>query len=163
MRKGFIESTKDEVRMMKERLANQSRGNLERLAGVPGSPSHHANAGPSKYSRLPSTADSPHREYILQLEKQQELLNQQDETMDLMSESMGNIRNMSEHISNELDEQAVMLDEFGSEIDHADSRVDATMKKMAKVLHLSDDRRQWMAIGALSSAMVLVLFLIFLM
>ena len=31
-----------------------------------------------------------------------------------------------------------MLDEFGTEIDHADSRVDATMKKMAKVLHLSD-------------------------
>jgi syntaxin 6 len=165
VRKGFIESTKDEVRMMKERLANQSRGNLERLAGggTVGSPSHHLTAGPSKYSRLPSTADSPHREYILQLEKQQELLNQQDETMDLMSESMGNIRNMSEHISNELDEQAVMLDEFGTEIDHADSRVDATMKKMAKVLHLSDDRRQWMAIGALSSAMVLVLFLIFLM
>ena len=72
-----------------------------------------------------------------------------------------------------------MLDEFGAEIEHADSRLDATMKKMAKVLHLSDgkyfvllfnyqlailyaDRRQWMAIGALSSAMVVVLFLIFL-
>lgn len=164
VRKGFIESTKDEVRMMKERLANQSRGNLERLAGTGGTPSHHVSsgAGPSKYSRIPSTADSPHREYIVQLEQQQELLRQQDETMDLMSESMGNIRNMSEHISNELDEQAVMLDEFGTEIDHADSRVDATMKKMAKVLHLSDDRRQWMAIGALSSAMVIVLFLMFL-
>ena len=76
-----------------------------------------------------------------------------------------------------------MLDEFGAEIEHADSKLDATMKKMAKVLHLSDgwlntkmfkqhinnniiifqipDRRQWMAIGALSSAMVVVLVLIF--
>ena len=35
-----------------------------------------------------------------------------------------------------------MLDEFGTEIDHADSRVDATMKKMAKVLHLSDGEAQ---------------------
>ena len=63
VRKGFIESTKDEVRMMKERLANQSRGNLERLAGTGGTPSHHVSSGPgpSKYSRLPSTADSPHR------------------------------------------------------------------------------------------------------
>merc|ERR1719450_1769338 len=121
---------------MKERLSNQSRGNLDRLAG---SPSHQPTSGPNKYSRLPSTADSPHREYIVQLEQQQELLRQQDETMDLMSDSMGNIRNMSEHISNELDEQAVMLDDFGAEIEHADSRVDATMKKMAKVLHLSDD------------------------
>ena len=32
IRKGFIESTKEEVRRMKERLTNQSRGNLERLA-----------------------------------------------------------------------------------------------------------------------------------
>jgi len=56
-----------------------------------------------------------------------------------------------------------MLDEFGAEVEHADSRLDATMKKMAKVLHLSDDRRQWMAIGALSSAMVVVLFMMFLM
>lgn len=31
-----------------------------------------------------------------------------------------------------------MLDEFGAEIEHADTRLDATMKKMAKVLHLSD-------------------------
>ena len=93
-----------------------------------------------------------------------------------------------------------MLDEFGAEIEHADSRLDATMKKMAKVLHLSDgkcelnmygfnerirnhefytstlyhmsktikilhitDRRQWMAIGALSSALLVVLFLFMLM
>ena len=74
-----------------------------------------------------------------------------------------------------------MLDEFGAEIEHADSRLDATMKKMAKVLHLSDgkniadfsyfnhfnhiylDRRQWMAIGALSSALLVVLFMLVLM
>jgi len=56
-----------------------------------------------------------------------------------------------------------MLDEFGTEIEHADSRLDATMKKMAKVLRLSDDRRQWMAIGALSSALLVVLFMLFLM
>lgn len=33
-----------------------------------------------------------------------------------------------------------MLDEFGAEIEHADSRLDATMKKMAKALHLSDGK-----------------------
>jgi len=168
IRKGFIESTKEEVRRMKERLTNQSRGNLDRLTnpgqGQTSSPTHHqTTSGPNKYSRIPSTADSPHREYIVQLEQQQEMLRRQDETMDLMSDSMGNIRNMSEHIANELDEQAVMLDEFGAEIEHADSRLDATMKKMAKVLHLSDDRRQWMAIGALSSALLVVLFMLVLM
>jgi len=31
----------------------------------------------------------------------------------------------------------------------------------AKVLHMSNDRRQWMAIGALSSAMVVIVIMIF--
>ena len=31
-----------------------------------------------------------------------------------------------------------MLDEFGAEIEHTESRLDATMKKIAKVLHMSD-------------------------
>lgn len=74
VRKGFIESTKDEVRRMKERLTNQSRGNLDRLAN---SPTQHTASGPNKYSRLSSTADSPHREYIVQLEQQQEMLRRQ--------------------------------------------------------------------------------------
>jgi syntaxin 6 len=30
----------------------------------------------------------------------------------------------------------------------------------AKVLHMSNDRRQWMAIGALSSAMVVIIIMI---
>lgn len=156
VRRNFIQTTREEVKQMKEKISNPTQG--ERLA--PGSPGQ--GGGSSKYSRLPSTADSPHREgFIVNLEQQQEVMRRQDETMDVMADSMGNIRDISHHIANELDEQAVMLDEFGAEIEHADSRMDATMRKVAKVLHLSDDRRQWMAIGALSSAMLVVLFLIF--
>ena len=33
-----------------------------------------------------------------------------------------------------------MLDEFGAEIEHTESRLDATMKKIAKVLHMSDGK-----------------------
>jgi len=161
VRKGFIDSTREEVKLMKEKISNPV-ATAERLSNQPSSPAQHGTSNTNKYSRLSSVADSPHREYIVGLEQQQQTIRIQDETMDMMSDSMGNIRNMSENIANELDEQAVMLDEFGAEIEHADSRLDATMKKMAKVLHLSDDRRQWMAIGALSSAMVVVLFLIFL-
>jgi len=158
VRRSFIQTTREEVKQMKEAISKPGQG--ERLA--PGSPAGQGG-GSSKYSRLPSTADSPHREgFIVNMEQQQEVMRRQDETMEVMADSMGNIRDMSHHIANELDEQAVMLDEFGAEIEHADSRVDATLRKVAKVLHLSDDRRQWMAIGALSSAMLVVLFLIFL-
>ena len=62
VRKGFIESTKEEVRRMKESLSSNK---ADRLAS---SPAHHAAPAPApatsfqnKYSRLPSTADSPHR------------------------------------------------------------------------------------------------------
>ena len=44
-----------------------------------------------------------------------------------------------------------MLDEFGAEIEHADSRVDATLRKVAKVLHLSDGEININIIGHLSN------------
>lgn len=53
-----------------------------------------------------------------------------------------------------------MLDEFGNELDAADSKLDATMKKVGKVLHLSNnDRRQWMAIAFLSVLLIVVIIL----
>lgn len=48
-----------------------------------------------------------------------------------------------------------------AEIEQAETKLDATMRKMAKVLNLANDRRQWMAIGVLSSAMVVLFVIIF--
>jgi len=93
--------------------------------------------------------------------QQEQLVAQQDNHLQIMSESVGNLRNVSGQIGNELDEQAVMLDEFGTEIENAESKLDATMRKMAKVLHMSNDRRQWLAIGGLSSAMIIIIIMIF--
>lgn len=53
-----------------------------------------------------------------------------------------------------------MLDDLGNELDSTDSKLDATMKKVSKVLHLSNnDRRQWMAIGCLSVLLIVVILL----
>jgi len=156
VRKGFIESTKEEVGRMKAQINTPTDIKIS-------SPVDHSSvAGAKKYTRVP-TADSPHREYIAGLEQQQQQMRLQDDTIDMMGDSMGNIRDMSSNIANELDEQAVMLDDFGTEMDHAESRVDTTVKKIAKVLHLSNDRRQWMAIGTISSAIIIVLFLLIIM
>ena len=62
--------------------------------------------------------------------QQEQLVAQQDNHLQIMSESVGNLRNVSGAIGNELDEQAVMLDEFGTEIENAESKLDATMRKM---------------------------------
>ncbi len=55
-----------------------------------------------------------------------------------MSDSVGAVRDISRDIGGELDEQAVMLDEFGAEIEQAETKLDATMRKMSKVLHMSN-------------------------
>ena len=64
----------------------------------------------------------------------------QNEQLGVMTDSVGNLRNVSRQIGSELDEQAVMLDEFGTEIENAETKLDATMRKMAKVLHMSNGR-----------------------
>jgi syntaxin 6 len=53
-----------------------------------------------------------------------------------------------------------MLDDLGNELDTTESKLDATMKKVGKVLHLSNnDKRQWMAIGVLSVLLLVVILL----
>jgi syntaxin 6 len=53
-----------------------------------------------------------------------------------------------------------MLDDLGNEFDSTESKLDATMKKVGKVLALSNnDRRQWMVIAFLSVLLLVVIIL----
>lgn len=79
-----------------------------------------------------------------------------------------------------------MLDDFGNELENTESKIDSTMKKMAKVLHMNNgnynptpwvqlklsrkstannnvflilDKRQWIAIGVLSLILFIVIIL----
>lgn len=161
IRKGFIESTKAEVNAMKAKITAAKNSDLN---GRLNSPGHVSGPNSTKYSRVPNTDDSPNREHISgsgMMDQQNQLLLAQEDKLDLMGESMGSIRNMSSQIAVELDEQAVMLDEFGDEIEHAESRLDNTVKKMGKILRLTNDRRQLMAIGTISSAILVLLILLF--
>lgn len=80
--------------------------------------------------------------------------------MDNMSSSVGILKNISSSISRELDEQAIMLDDLNADVEVADSKLDSVMKKMAKVLHMTSDKRQWTAIGILVAILVILLLLI---
>ena len=123
------------------------------------SPSSPMDAGPSpsstpaatngRYSRLPTSDGrraAPHGDETDDhkaagdnlTRQQRQLVREQDEVLEDMSASVGNLRQVSSAIGGELDEQAVMLDEFGAEIENAETKLDATMRKMAKVLHMSN-------------------------
>ena len=92
-------------------------------------PQHNNNKGFGQYINTPGTTSTS--QLIAQQQMQQDqIVAQQDNHLQIMSESVGNLRNVSGQIGNELDEQAVMLDEFGTEIENAESKLDATMRKM---------------------------------
>ncbi|XP_058054936.1 syntaxin-6 isoform X1 [Anopheles bellator] len=116
------------------------------------SPSHYVPTASS------SVLDASSSRFVEDtLATQHRILVGQDEQLDVISDSIGTLKTVSRQIGIELDEQAVMLDEFGNEMEQTDSKLDATMKKVAKVLHMTNDRRQWMAILILSIALVVVI------
>ncbi|XP_071544040.1 syntaxin-6 isoform X2 [Panulirus ornatus] len=166
-RRTFIEHTKDEVKSMKERL-NFNKKDRDVTARQPvddNSPLKMPQVvthGATRYSRLVNEADSPNSEFIERTLVQQEMImNQQDEQLDQIASSMGTLKNMSRQIGQEVDEQAVMLDDFGHEMENTQSKMENTLSKMAKVMHLSNDRRQWAAIGALSGVLAVIVILFF--
>lgn len=173
-RRNFIEHTKDEVKSMKDRLnltkkdRDVTARQVSESTTVPiddNSPLKMPQVvthGSTRYSRLVNEADSPNNEFIERtLAQQQMIMTQQDDHLDQIASSMGTLKNMSRQIGQEVDEQAVMLDDFGHEMENTQSKMENTLSKMAKVMHLSNDRRQWAAIGALSGLLVVVVILFF--
>ncbi|XP_039286426.1 syntaxin-6 [Nilaparvata lugens] len=175
-RKNFIEQTREEVKSMKETM-NFSRGRDRDRAsrqpllesgggGSSMSPMRAVSAhGTTKYSKLHNEMDSPQRGDGGAggrggvLEQHNQLLTAHDDQLEHISRSIGTLKTVSHQIGSEIDEQAVMLDDFAAELENTDSKLDSTMKKVAKVLHMSNDRRQWLAIGILSGILLLVIVL----
>ncbi|NXW54283.1 STX6 protein, partial [Eurystomus gularis] len=164
IRKAFITSTRQVVREMKDQMSNSSmqalaeRKNRQVLLGESGSQSW--SSGPDKYSRLDRELQLANSHFIEEQQAQQQLIvEQQDEQLELVSGSIGVLKNMSQRIGGELEEQAVMLDDFSHELDSTQSRLDNVMKKLAKVSHMTSDRRQWCAIIILFIILLVVLIL----
>ncbi|XP_037530348.1 syntaxin-6 isoform X3 [Nematolebias whitei] len=151
-RKAFIISTRRIVKEMKEQLFSPAAASSDRKNKQPGS---------DKYNRLDRQLQNANSQFIEEQQVQQQLIaEKQDEQLDLVSGTIGVLKNMSERIGMELDEQAVMLDDFGHEMDHTQSRLDNVMKKLAKVSHMTSDRRQWCAIGVLLAVLLVVIILL---
>ncbi|KAM7336089.1 hypothetical protein ACRRTK_004582 [Alexandromys fortis] len=168
IRKAFITSTRQIVRDMKDQMSSSSvqalteRKNRQALLGD--SSSQNWSTGVTdRYGRLDRELQLANSHFIEEQQAQQQLIvEQQDEQLELVSGSIGVLKNMSQRIGGELEEQAVMLDDFSHELENTQSRLDNVMKKLAKVSHMTSDRRQWCAIAILFAVLlvVLVLFLV---
>ncbi|XP_060000960.1 syntaxin-10 isoform X2 [Lagenorhynchus albirostris] len=92
---------------------------------------------------------------------QQLIMDQQDQQLEMVSGSIQALKHMSGRVGEELNEQGIMLDTFAHEMDHTQSRMDGVLRKMAKVSHMTSDRRQWCAIVVLLGVLLLALILFF--
>ncbi|XP_062891831.1 syntaxin-6-like [Mobula hypostoma] len=163
-RKAFVVQTRQTVKQMKDHIAspsatalaeNSDRRNL--FGGI-----DPLRKPADRYQRLDQELEIANSQYIEEQQVQQRLIaDQQDQQLELVSGSIGVLKNMSNKIGDELDEQAVMLDEFSHEMDSTHSRLDTTLKKLAKVSHMTSARRQWCVIIVLLVILVVVLILLF--
>ncbi|OBS70676.1 hypothetical protein A6R68_00780 [Neotoma lepida] len=152
-------------RDMKDQMSASSvqalaeRKNRQALLGD--SSSQNWNTGVTdRYGRLDRELQLANSHFIEEQQAQQQLIvEQQDEQLELVSGSIGVLKNMSQRIGGELEEQAVMLDDFSHELESTQSRLDNVMKKLAKVSHMTSDRRQWCAIAILFAILLVVLIL----
>uniref|UniRef100_A0A3Q3KLD7 t-SNARE coiled-coil homology domain-containing protein n=1 Tax=Monopterus albus TaxID=43700 RepID=A0A3Q3KLD7_MONAL len=149
-RKAFIASTRQAVKEMKEQMSSPAAVSVDRK-------------NKQVTEQLQNICLSAGGQHSLHQAERQQKLEQQDEQLELVSGTIGVLKNMSERIGMELDEQAVMLDDFGHEMDNTQSRLDNVMKKLAKVSHMTSDRRQWCAIGVLLTILFVVVLLFFIL
>ncbi|XP_030578776.1 syntaxin-6 isoform X2 [Archocentrus centrarchus] len=167
-RKAFISSMRHTVKEMKDQMsipaAASDRKNKQALLVERGAQGPIWQPGADKYSRLDRQLQNANFQFIEEQQIQQQVIvEQQDEQLELVSGTIGVLKNMSERIGMELDEQAVMLDDFSHEMDNTQSKLDNVMKKLAKVSHMTSDRRQWCAIGVLLAILFVIILLFFIL
>uniref|UniRef100_A0A8C8SLI1 Syntaxin 10 n=1 Tax=Pelusios castaneus TaxID=367368 RepID=A0A8C8SLI1_9SAUR len=163
-RRAFVRQMRDSVKEMRDHISSPSalafteQKNREMLVGRGAS----QKPPPERYGQLREELVSTNSRYIEEQQLHQQLImDQQDEQLDLVSGSIRVLKQMSGRVGDELDEQSLMLEEFAQEMDTTQSRMDGVLKKMAKVSHITSDRRQWCAICILLLVLIVVLTLFF--
>ncbi|XP_063787228.1 syntaxin-10 [Pseudophryne corroboree] len=160
-RKMFVENTRSSLKEMRDHISSpRAQAFTERKSrealGI-------SNPPPSdRFARLDDEIISGNSRYVDDQQAQQQLImDDQDAELELVSGSIRVLKDMSGRIGDELDEQAVMLDDFSQEMDNTQTRMDSVLKRLAKVSHMTSDRRQWCMIIALVVALIIVLILLF--
>uniref|UniRef100_I3MAL3 Syntaxin-6 n=1 Tax=Ictidomys tridecemlineatus TaxID=43179 RepID=I3MAL3_ICTTR len=160
-RKVFVERMREAVQEMKDHMVSPAaiafmeRNNREVLMAKPDAQKSHSDL-------LDASVVSATSRYIEEQQATQQLImEQQDQQLEMVSGSIRVLKHMSGRVGEELDEQGVMLDAFAHEMDLTQSQMDRVLRKMAKVSHMTSDRRQWCAIVVLLGVVLLVLILLF--
>jgi len=125
-RKEFIRDSKQRLRSLKELLngpSTTSKLDMDR-------------------SQAHENDSEPYEAQLLQQEKAK-LVDDQDVVLEDMLESISRLGVMGETIMIEIDGQADMLEELDEDIDHAQTRMDAALEKMQRILKTKSRWKLW--------------------
>ncbi|XP_047524630.1 syntaxin-6 [Pieris napi] len=173
-RRTFIEATKQEVQVMKNKTSINRNIDNDGTAQEPllgdGSPRRSRNmwtptpkCSKKKYLKLNSETDSPNRanefENGMGPPDQEEMLEAQDEQLSMINNSVNTLKSVSTYIGHELNDQAILIDDINSEMEMTDSQLHITIMRVTKALHLTNDKYQCAGIVILIAILLLLLIL----
>ncbi|XP_022116117.1 syntaxin-6 [Pieris rapae] len=173
-RRTFIEATKQEVQIMKNKTSINRNIDNDGTAQEPllgdGSPRRSRNmwtptpkCSKKKYLKLNSETDSPNRsnefENGMGPPDQEEMLEAQDEQLSMINNSVNTLKSVSTYIGHELNDQTILIDDLNSEMEMTDSQLHITVMRVTKALHLTNDKYQCAGIVILIAILLLLLIL----
>ena len=94
------------------------------------------------------------------IQRQQELMQQQDQGLEMLSQSAERLGQMSMPISEELGQQNTMLDEMDTDLDQAGENLDYVTRKTKEFIEKSGGTKNYIIIAGLSGVVILLFFLI---
>eukprot|EP00051_Salpingoeca_urceolata_P019059 m.273437 g.273437 ORF g.273437 m.273437 type:complete len:245 (+) comp19339_c0_seq15:236-970(+) len=154
-RKRFIENTKQVVEDMKAQVSGtRTKERIEEnkrkaLVGTKRS---------SRYDRLQDNIRSENQGFIGGQEQQQQtIMREQDTQLEEVGQTISNLKSMGRMIGDELDDQNDLLDDFDTEMDHTQSRLMQTMRKLDRALAITKDGKQSCCICLLLLVLIILI------
>jgi t-SNARE syntaxin family protein len=95
-----------------------------------------------------------------ELQRQEQLMQEQDEQLDTVFRTVGNIREQADYMGRELEEQGQMLEEVDTIADRVGGKLQTGLKKMGKVIRQNEDSWSSCCIAVLIFVLILLLFLL---
>jgi len=161
-RKGFIQSTKQRVSVIKDELNSaRTRGKIDRdqreLLSATKKPVQ------DRYSKVQQALEQDNEDYIEgSKQRQQQIIQQQDKNVDVLLTTVTTLKEIGNQIDKTIKDQEVLIDDLDRDVTRVDSGFRGAIQKVNKLIDSTKDSTQWCIIAFLAVILVALLALVFL-
>ncbi|EAL51618.1 SNARE domain containing protein [Entamoeba histolytica HM-1:IMSS-B] len=93
--------------------------------------------------------------------RQEQIIKKQDEQLNKLGENLNTVHEVSLIINDEISQQDQIINEVADKVDHTDSRIVSTRKKIDQVIEKSSNWKIGLVIGVLVVVLIIIIILIF--